>query len=163
ADDGDVEGLKPRHGASIGAWRARPLHFEDAAGVDLARHEMPKRKPIAAQPPLAVDPGLGPERLGVIGHKVAHHQQPGMAEAHRALARKVDGIGNLGITQAEPAQPAGFDTAMDAREGLRADNAAALVDLRGEIHILLPTIERQALVEARLAYGAGAIDHVAAI
>src|SRR5690606_15222288 len=107
--------------------------------------------------------GLRPDTLHEVRGEVSQHERQREGDRDSALPDQVDRIYHLGVTQTQAAHPAALDPEVNPSKPGDADDAAAAPELAGEVDVLLPAVEHEALVEAKIPDRAHPDRHVAAV
>src|SRR3546814_1801483 len=111
---------------------------------------------------MPVDVGLGPEAADQVRYDVLEQEFLPVPRAHGSLAPEIDDVRDLRISKALAGGLPAAGPHVDAGQPACAQQGASPTELVREIHVFLPAIERQLLVEPEALGRRGAERHVAA-
>src|SRR6201986_978232 len=88
-----------------------------------------------------------------------------MRPGERALARKVDRIGNLRVTHAHTGHASNLDAEVNSARIRDVNDRTKSRQLAGEIPVLVPAVQRKRLIEAKpmLSNGSHAEPHITSV
>jgi hypothetical protein len=142
------------------------LQVEDALRDHSTNRQVAQGEQVSVQPSAPVHVGLRPDRAHDVHRHVLRNMPDGPAERVAApLAADVKRIGDLGVPKPHAGPASGLDAEMDPARSVDPHHSAERGQAAGEIDILLPAVQRQALVEpqAMLTHWREAHGHVASV